>query len=407
MKKLSALLLSVFLILNLSNCAKKEETQETPAVSVDTLILKSGEIVEYADVTSHITSDTSNVAPKVSGTVKKVYVNIGQKVKAGDDILKIDDSDLITKLNQAEAAVALAKASRDMSAGGSFESNIVKLRSSVDSLNLQYEDALKNVDRLKALYETGAIAKADLEKAELGAEMLKNQLETAKQTLDLTENTIAGETNRLGNSQVEQAESATESIRDMIAYTSVKSPINGVVTSIDTAEGNTVSAGIPIVTVSDDENLKINLNVGENIIHSVKTGDSVYISTENSKPHEAEITHLSNIADNRTMMYPVEIKLDNSGTEFSGGMFVNVRFTLNSKTNVPVLPINSVMFDNDKAQVYIIKNNKAVKTEVTTGIQNEDKIEITSGVKIGDEIVVKGQEFITQDSEVKVVNRGV
>lgn len=171
------------------------------------------------------------------------------------------------------------------------------------------------------------------------------------------------------------------------------------------SEGNAVGAGTPIATIADGENLKVSLQVSQELIDKIGVGTPVEIILDGQGTSvNAVVSNLSKSADVQTALYPVEINLRNDTGNLYSGMFVTARIISDSKDLVITLPLNSVLEDNDKKYVYVIKGDGVVKTTVATGIQNVEKIEIIDGLKIGDEVVVKGQDFLSETSKINIVN---
>lgn len=392
----------------LSGCLGKEQEQkqEEPTVAVQTIKIETSSIKKYSDVSSKIISQNNvNVTPKASGTIKKLYVKIGQKVNKGDIIAKIDDTDLTVQLQQADAAIELAKANASLSTNGSLQNSINQMKAQVDSLQIQLNDAQTNLNRMKELFAAGAVAQADLEKAQMGVDTLTTQLQNAQSTLNLNQTTVTQATQSVGESAIKQAEAARANIKNMINNTTVKAEGNGTITNLMVSEGNAVGAGTPIATIADGENLKVSLQVSQELIDKIGVGTPVEIILDGQGTSvNAVVSNLSKSADAQTALYPVEINLRNDTGNLYSGMFVTARIISDSKDLVITLPLNSVLEDNDKKYVYVIKGDGVVKTTVATGIQNVEKIEIIDGLKIGDEVVVKGQDFLSETSKINIVN---
>ena len=207
----------------LSGCLGKEQEQkqQEPTVAVQTIKIETSSIKKYSDVSSKIISQNNvNVTPKASGTIKKLYVKIGQKVNKGDIIAKIDDTDLTVQLQQADAAIELAKANASLSTNGSLQNSINQMKAQVDSLQIQLNDAQTNLNRMKELFAAGAVAQADLEKAQMGVDTLTTQLQNAQSTLNLNQTTVTQATQSVGESAIKQAEAARANIKNMINNTS-------------------------------------------------------------------------------------------------------------------------------------------------------------------------------------------
>jgi RND family efflux transporter MFP subunit len=103
-------------------------------------------------------------------------------------------------------------------------------------------------------------------------------------------------------------------------------------------------------------------------------------------------------------MYPVKVELDNADGIIKAGMMAEVNFTAEKAEDTIVLPRNAVITKEDETYVYVVKGGTAKKVMVELGIEAEDTIEITKGLKKGDDVVTKGQTYISDGEEVNVVN---
>lgn len=405
-KVLKKVLICLFIAVLASCSNNHKENSQDMSIAVETLTAKETSIQSRFDLSSKIISQNNvTVVPKASGTVKSVSVSVGQHVQKGDMIMKIDDTDLNIQLKQAVAAVELAKANAKLSTSGTLENNINQMKAQIDSLQIQLDDSNRNLERTKELYDAGAVSQADLEKVQSGVDTLQTQLEHAKQTLLLNETEVAQATNEVGQSAIIQAQTAVSNIQNMISYTTVRAETSGTITSLSTEEGNVAAAGVPVATISDNDKLKVSLQVSQNIIDRIDVGTPVQIITsKDCTPLNASITNLSRASNMQTSLYPVEIMLENEDGKLYSGMFVTVRIFSDRKDGVIALPINSILEEDGKTYVYKAKGGKAVKSEVVKGIQNDEMAEIVSGVNASDKIIVKGQEFLSQDSAISIVN---
>ncbi|HRU42840.1 MAG TPA: efflux RND transporter periplasmic adaptor subunit, partial [Candidatus Diapherotrites archaeon] len=146
-------------------------------------------------------------------------------------------------------------------------------------------------------------------------------------------------------------------------------------------------------------------NISDDYINKVSAGTKAYItvSAASDTPYEGTVTYISPAADSTTMLYPVEIYIDNTDNSIKPGMFASLKLITDKKENTVSVPLNAVLEKGGDKFVYIVdENNIAHKKIVETGIKNDEKIEITSGVKNGEKVVVKGQSFLTDGSVVNV-----
>lgn len=411
-KKIKALIFSMSLILALSACSSKQtakEEENTVLVAVETQKVKKGSIKNTFTASSKVESNEElSVVPKMAGIVKKSYVNLGDYVNKGDVLFTIDSSDIQMQINQANSGLNLAKANYKLTVNGSIDSQIQQLEANVENLKIQYNDLLKKLSDTKELYEAGAVAKQDLDNLQNNVDLMKLQLDTAQKNLSLTKDTIKNNTKEVSSATVEQAETGVATARHQLSNTVIRAELSGVISADNVVDGQMVSMQSPAFVISDMNSVKVKFQVSEDIINQIKKGSKVYItiSSISDKPIESQISNISYVADKMTSLYPVEVKIDNSTNKIKPGMFANVRLVLSDKTNVLTLPLDAVMKKDGKDFVYTLdKDNVAHKQTVTTGVQDEAQIEIKSGLSDGMQVVVKGQQFIDDNSKVNVVNK--
>ena len=120
-------------------------------------------------------------------------------------------------------------------------------------------------------------------------------------------------------------------------------------------------------------------------------------------PLEGVVSTVSPAAG-QTGMYTVKIELDNAKGLIKSGMMAEVNFTAEKAEDTIVLPRNAVITKEDETYVYVVKGGTAKKVAVELGIEAADTIEIKKGLKKGDDVVTKGQTYISDGEEVNVVD---
>ncbi|WP_169833032.1 efflux RND transporter periplasmic adaptor subunit [Geosporobacter ferrireducens] len=379
------------------------------SVSVEAKEISPEAIEQYVNVSSKVTANNEiTVMPKVSGTVKKVYVNLGDTVKAGDVLFEIDDTNLRLQVEQAEAALSAAQASYAINADVSLENQIIQQQASVDSYEIQYRDLLKDLENTKVLYEHGAVSKQTLDNLQSSTDKMKLQLDTARENLRLIQEKTVQATKKSGQASIAQAQVSLESAQTQLAYTKVKAEIGGVISANNVTVGATVSTQSPAMTIVNTDKLKFSFNIADDYINKVSIGSKVYItiSAASETPYEGTVTYISPAADSTTMLYPVEIYIDNRDNNIKSGMFASLKLVVDKRENTVSVPLNAVIERGNEKFVYIVdESNIAHKKIVETGIKNDVNIEIVTGVKNGERVVVKGQTFISDGSTVNVTAR--
>ena len=199
-----------------------------------------------------------------------------------------------------------------------------------------------------------------------------------------------------------------DTLRKSIGDCTVTSPLTGVVTQRTVEIGGFASAAAPAYVVMDLSKIKVEVGVSETVLNTIKIGDKVDVTMTavSELPLEGTVSTVSPAAG-QTGMYTVKIELDNSKGLIKSGMMAEVNFTAESAEDTIVLPRNSVITKDDETYVYVVKGGVAKKVMVELGIEAADTIEITKGLKDGDDVVTKGQTYISDGEEVNVVNADV
>ncbi|SHH22777.1 efflux RND transporter periplasmic adaptor subunit [Tepidibacter thalassicus] len=370
MKRRFSLLLVLVLIFTmpLAGCKKKKEVKVRgeKVVSVETKKVEKNDISIKTTLSAKVTPiEEANVVPKIPGKVTKVNVEIGKFVNKGDVLFTLDQTDMINAVKNAEAAYNMAVAN-------------LKLREE------QIQNAKVNYERMKSLYEQGAISKQQFEQYELQAS--STNIEAVK-------------------AQVEQAKVALENAKSKLNDTTVTSPISGVITSVNINEGEMASSAMPAVSIANLDRVVIETDISENLINKVRIGDVVDISIKSAGKDnfKGKITALSPATSQGSMTYPIKIEIDNKNKLIKPGMFAEVNIITDKKEKVITVPSEAVIVKEGNNVVFTVNGDKAHMKNVLLGVDNGEYVEIKNGIKEGDIVVVKGQNYLDEGSKVKII----
>lgn len=366
MKKLLTLLLVTAVVF--TGCSKTEDinadlSEETyTAVEMETL--KSMDLYIENIMTAKTYADKDVfVVPLMSGKVEKIYVTVGDTVQK-DHILFVMDKDSINnQVNQALAAYESAKAGYEVSIA-------------------QIESAKKSFERIQKLYEEGAVAETQYDQAKLAAS--DESLKAAQRSVD-------------------QARIAYENAADALDNAEVKAPISGVISNVSIVEGEFATSAQPPITIVDSDSITVELAVPGNMVNKINKGTDVKVEISAANYSEkAVVDSISEGADVVTNLYKVNIILENNGA-IKPGMFARVTFETDKIDNALAVKTEAVIEKDDKSYVFVVNGDLAVEKEVVTGLDTGTYIEIKTGLDAGDKVIVKGQDYISDGSKIKVV----
>ena len=173
------------------------------------------------------------------------------------------------------------------------------------------------------------------------------------------------------------------------------------------AVGGSVSAAQPPMSIVDISEVYAEVGLPETVINSIDESQTVEVEVASipGQKFTGTITGISPQTSAGKQTYQAKIAIPNQSGELKGGMFASVKFKTDSVSDALYLPVSSVKDSAGESYVYIVGDDgRAHKRVVTEGLANDENVEITSGLKVGDQVVVRGQDFLEDGTLIEVVN---
>lgn len=331
-----------------------------------------------------------DIIPVASGKVTQILAKEGDHVEAGAPLFQIDNQDASLQLEQAKAGVQAAQASYDSAQKANQLNTVVK------PAQISFTTASDNFNRIKILYESGAVSQADYEAA-------KAQMDVAQVQLQAAENsqTTNGEVTK---AQLESAMAALNIAQKKYDDCMVASPIKGLVTKISVEAGQTVSPQIKAATVIDDSGKKVEIKVADMDIDQIKIGTEVEVNLQTLGVNlKGSISDISAVSDSSTGMFLVTVSLGEESTNNAIGLIADIRLVGDKGETSVYIPAKSVQSDDSGVYVYRVSENSAVKTPVTLGKKKNAYIEVTKGLTTGDLVVLQSSKPLTDGEKISIL----
>ncbi len=232
-----------------------------------------------------------------------------------------------------------------------------------------YEDAKANYNRLRQLNAKGGISKSEVDTAYTAMKNAEAQMKSTQTTLQRT---------------------------------TLKASINGIVSARNVEPGEIAEAGVPLLSIVDPKTMEAELMVSKKDISRINKNTPVEIYVDGVKS-KGTVKRISPEAQSGSGLYPVVVGLeDNSG--ILPGTYVEGRFMVNSLRNVVIIPSNVVIYRGNTQSVYIASGNKAKLVQITTGEGQNGQVVVTSGLKLGDELITSGNRVLYDGAR---INRNI
>lgn len=358
------------------------------------------------------------LAPEVSGEIRELLIEEGDSVNRGQMLVKIRPDIWLSQLERSEAALNQQKA------------NFVSSQAALSRAEATFIRAQQEYERQKKLWDEKVISEAEWQLAQQNYKVAENDLKSAKQSLEASRYVVRS------------SEASVREARENVQLTSVTAPMDGIVSKLSVKKGERVvgtqtMAGTEMMRIADLNIMEVRVDVNENDIVRVHLGDTALIDVDayssQNKIFKGVVTLIANTAKEKTTTDAItefEVRilmlqnsyqdLIDSGSRypFRPGMTASVEIMTNRKDGVLSVPLAAVTTRNpddkgedteqesgnqnsqevsnqprnqekkeDKVVVFVNDNGTAKLVEVKTGISDYDNIEITSGLKDGDEIV--------------------
>lgn len=407
-KKAVSLITALALAASFASCGKKAEKQEQKtATNVTVSEAKISSIESTVSYTGEVKAASSaSVSPKASGEIKAVYAEIGDFVKAGTVLMKIDSSSYQLSYNQAKAAYNSAVAAYNNVKNGSNAQTQVSMNQNLSNAQSAYDTARDNYNRQKSLFDIGAISQVALDAAKTQLDNASVALETAKASANLSANVIEPQSEASAKAAVDQAKAAVDLAANSLANCTVTAPISGYISSKNASVGQTAAQGMEVFGIKNSDSVDVEINVTESVIGSLSVGTSAKIDIKSAKIEGADgvVSVLGEAKNDATGMYPVKVSINNADGKIKVGMMADVSLVTDKVDGVLTILQNSVLKSGDKEYVYVADGKKAVKKDIETGITDGKNVEVLSGISEGDKVITDGKEYLSEtNNDIKIV----
>jgi HlyD family secretion protein len=332
------------------------------------------------------------IKSKASGIVKKLYVDYGDKIKKGQMLAELDRDEIRARVDQARAQLEAASASLSGTRADLERAKVDAEGPDVPMLKRAY-------DRAQGMAKEGVVSASALDDAEKNYVMSVNKQNVSKAQLQVLQAKIGQ-----AEGQVAQDRANLKQLEEQLSYTTIESPIDGIVLSRDVEIGDAVSSILVlgssatlVMTLGDTSEVYVKGKVDESDIGKVYLGQPARIKVESfkDKTFTGKVTKISpmGVEKDNVTTFEVRVSINNPEGVLKAMMTANAEIILEEHKNVLQIPEGSIIYDKDKKASVEVPEPKAKdgkkKIAVNIGISNGAKTELLSGLKEGDQVVLQ------------------
>jgi HlyD family secretion protein len=332
------------------------------------------------------------VKSKASGIVEKLYVDINNRVKKGQDLAQLDQQEIVAQVEAQRAQLASAAANVS-----TYEANIEQ-----DKVNAAAPDLVMyktTLDRNRAMQNEGIVSRQTLDDA-------NRDYLAAMTRRDSAQAQIGVDTAKLkqARAQVLQSQASLKQLEEQLSYTTIVAPMDGVILSRDVEMGDAVSSILVlgstatlVMTEGDTSEVYVQGKVDEADIAHVYMGQPARIKVESFRDRlfYGKVTKIApmGVEKDNVTTFEVRVSINNPGGELKANMTANAEILMDEHKGVLTVPENAVTYDNQKnASVQVPDKRQkdgSRKVDVSVGLSNGAVTEIVSGLREGDQVVLQ------------------
>jgi RND family efflux transporter MFP subunit len=331
-----------------------------------------------------------DVHPKVSGFIRLIKVDIGDRVRQGQTLAVLEVPELQAQLQGTVAQVARSK------------DEIIRAQHEVAGAEAQYSSLHADSARLQqaAKVQPGLIAQQELDDAQSKDLNAAAQVDAAKAALSAAQ----------GGAEVAMADNRR--VGAMESYTDVIAPIDGVITWRYADTGALIQSGtdsnsqaLPIVKLAQSGLLRLRMPVPEDAVRYVKVGDSMQVRVDAlDRSFSGKVVRFTRDVNFETRTMETEVDVENKDLSIDPGMYANTQLLLNHADNVLTIPVEALVLRDNQQVVYVLDSQNRVHVRtVEVGLRGTHLAEIKSGLAEGDRVIVGGQEKYQEGERVTPV----
>jgi RND family efflux transporter MFP subunit len=326
----------------------------------------AGEFKPFQDVDVHA---------KVAGYIRKIYVDVGDRVKEGDTIAVLEVPEMAAQLAGSEAAVRAA------------QQQIRKAQGDLQRAQSSHAAAHSAYARLKQAADARAGLVAQQEVDDTQAKDLESEGQAASAEAELSG----------ARQQLEVAEANQKQYAAMASYTRITAPFAGVITNRYADTGALIAAGtssstqaIPVVRLAQTSKLRLVVSIPESVAGQIHLGDPVKVRVQALDTEiEGKVSRFADSLERQTRTMETEIDFDNRNGRLIPGMYAETRLSMREKKNVLTVLLEAVSRNGDAATVLEVNAQNVVEErQVRLGLEDNARVEVVSGLTEGERVVI-------------------
>ncbi len=393
----------LFLLSCSSNSAEKE-----PAVPVQVVTVKNETLQRTVTAEAILFPlQQSAITPKISAPVKTFYIKRGSRVRKGQLLAVLENSDLAAAAQENKGSYDQAQAAYETTTVSALPQEVQKAQLDAQAAKQLFAAQQKIYTSRQDLFKQGAMPRKELDQAGVDLTNARNQYEIAQQHLDALMKVGKQQQLKSAAGQLESAKGKYLGAAAQLSYSEIRSPIDGVVADRPLYPGEMAAAGTPLLTVMDISQVIARAHIPQPEAALLKVGDPATIVVPGvANPVEGRITVVSPALDPNSTTVEIWVQARNFDQRLKPGTSVQVSMLAQTIPNALVIPAVALLTAQDGATsvMQVSADSRAHQKNIKVGLRQGDKIQVLEGLQAGDQIVASGAYGLPDNTRIKTEN---
>jgi RND family efflux transporter MFP subunit len=358
-------------------------TSGSPVFPVTAVPVERGPITGTVVYTGSVLPfNEEDIYPRVAGRIVEIPVYPGDPIRRGQVLTRLDSVELSSRVKEAEAGLAAAQANR------------AQMEKELAAVAAESGYARATADRTERLFVTGLVSRQDFERDRAMATAGEARLDATRARLESAVSMLAQSEAGLGTVAI---------VRD---YVNIVASNPGYVVKRFVAPGVLVQPGTAILKIAQIDSVRLQANVGEKDVASIRVGTPVQVRTAaaDQAPVTVRVSSVFPFVDQGSRTAVVEALADNTARRFLPGQYVTMQFVVGERAEALTVPASAVGRMGGTATVWLLKDGHAEPRAVATGLQNAERVEVVEGLMRDERVVVQGREGLYAGARIREIS---
>ena len=402
MRYLAVLSIAAIVLTGCSKPAAKTEQEVPVPVTVEPAVRGAIDHLVTADAVLYPVNQ-ANITSKISAPMKRVLVNRGDHVRAGQLLAELESRDLAAAANEGKEQFAQAQAAYQTTTGATLPEDKTKAEADLAAATQAVDSAKKLYDNRVALQREGALAQKLVDDAKVALVQAQSTFTTAQRHLEALNQVTQRETARGAEAQLKAAKAHYENVAVQLAYSEIRSPIAGIVSDRPVYPGEMAASGSAIISIVDISQVVARANVPVKEAAAIQVGRPARIAGPDGDI-PAKVTVVSPAVDPNTTTVEVWVQAANPGEKLKPGGTVRVTIIAETLQNTIIVPASALLNSDEGGQKIMVvgQDSRAQERKISVGVRQGNRVQIASGLQEGDQVVTSGGLGLEDKAKVAV-----